>query len=136
MVSISNDVFSLSFFLFVVVGSCIDWCFPIKGMRAVFGLRSSMIRRIIWIFILITCFSICVVQVRYLPNIVQTNSRSFSACNTLLCKCHSLSHFHWILRIVNVRNCDPNIVKLILLFLFGYLTRFSKCRFGTVFYTL
>nr|CAH0113018.1 unnamed protein product [Daphnia galeata] len=34
----------------------------IPGMRAVFGLRSSMIRRIIWIFILITCFSICVVQ--------------------------------------------------------------------------
>ncbi|XP_046644342.1 acid-sensing ion channel 5-like isoform X2 [Daphnia pulicaria] len=36
----------------------------IPGMRAVFGLRSSMIRRIIWIFILITCFSICAIQVQ------------------------------------------------------------------------
>ncbi|KAK4020490.1 hypothetical protein OUZ56_002461 [Daphnia magna] len=36
----------------------------IPGMRAVFGLGSSLIRRVIWIVILITCFGIAVVQVR------------------------------------------------------------------------
>ena len=32
-------------------------------MRAVFGRNAHVARRVIWIFILVTCFSIAVVQV-------------------------------------------------------------------------
>ena len=36
----------------------------LEGMRAIFGRNAHVARRIIWIFILITCFSIAVLQVR------------------------------------------------------------------------
>lgn len=60
-------------------------CFSIKGMRAVFGLRSSMIRRIIWIFILITCFSICAIQVRFAVFVPAISSWAI----------HRKCHFYW-----------------------------------------
>ena len=39
-------------------------CLALEGMRAIFGRNAHVARRIIWIFILITCFSIAVLQVR------------------------------------------------------------------------
>lgn len=39
-------------------------CLELEGMRAIFGRNAHVARRIIWIFILITCFSIAVLQVR------------------------------------------------------------------------